>query len=207
MQFSLGYRMIAATLKAVNPPMDFETGAVDEKPAAAAKHAKRMFASFQDYVNTNGYDVDSIDSIIESYIKGTGLQLTQTPDTVINLRAKVSGLNASTLKSKADQAREIAIAKKQEEINKIAAEFKDLTIYNNAYYIHSGAISNSDALEVEDSYIDIEEIILNDWVAENYPKVLKSQINYWTRFNNWDDAELVLIDSDQQTLESFNKKK
>ena len=187
MQFSLGYRLVGAVLSAAKVrKMDFETSELDIKPDIALKEAKKAFASFGDYCLTYGYQIDPISSIIESYVKSTGLSHTPVPKAVLSLRAKVSGLSEEKLKTTQDTARLKAIAIQEEAVHNLAAEFKDIQVYINGYY--------------DTEQTDIEDIILDSWVVENYPKVLKSQTAYWSRFNNWDDAELVMIDSDQQIL-------
>jgi ElaB/YqjD/DUF883 family membrane-anchored ribosome-binding protein len=208
MQYSLGYKMIAAVLRAANPVINFETKAIDDTFNDAAKLAKKTFASYQDFVHTNGYQVDSITQIIESYVKGTGLNLTQTPKEVLDNRAKLSGRSVESLKSRADAAREVQIAKKQEEINKLAAEFQDITIYANAYYNHNAAIGNNDHnADFEDTYVDIEDILVDSWVIDTYPKCVKSQEAFWSRYNNYDDAEIVLILADNDLIASISEKR
>jgi hypothetical protein len=201
LQFSLGYRLIAAVLKANKPPVqNFETGLEDDSPKDALKHAKRAFITFNDYCMTHGYQVDTIEAVIESYVKGTGRQPSNIPPETIALRAKIAGMKEDKLKSSADKAREIAIGKQQEQLEKLKAEFMDLTIYANGYYHTDAALDNSGNNEHEDSYLDIDEIITDSWIVENYPKAVASQTKYWSRYNNWDDAEVLLISSDQETL-------
>ena len=201
LQYSLGYRLIAAVLKANKPPTrNFETGEVDDSAKDALKHAKRVFISFNDYCLTHGYQIDDIEAVIASYVAGTGKQPSNLPKEVISLRAKVAGIKEDRLQAAADKARTIAIAKQEEELNKLKAGFMDLTIYANGYYHTDAALDNSGNNEHEDSYIDPEDIITDSWVVENYPKVVKSQVTFWQRYNNWDDAELHLIDSDQKTI-------
>jgi hypothetical protein len=189
MQYSLGYRLVGAVLSAAKPrKLDFETSELDIKPDIDLKEAKKAFASFGDYCLTYGYTIDPISSVIESYIKGTGKQPSNTPKDVLSLRAKVSGLSEDKLKQSQDAQRLKAIAVQEEAINSLRAEFMDIQVFFNGFY------------DVDQT--DIEDIILDSWVIENYPKVLKSQTSYWSRFNNWDDAELILIEEDQNTLAS-----
>jgi hypothetical protein len=77
-----------------------------------------------------------------------------------------------------------------------------LTIYTNGYYINDGAIGNNEETIHEDSFIDIEDIIKDSWVIENYPKAVKSQTDYWSKYNNWDDGETILIAADIEQINS-----
>lgn len=201
LQYSLGFRMIAAVKKAHQvQPINFETGKPDDSAAIALKRAKRAFISFQDYCATHAYQIDPLEAIIESYIKSTGKQPSNTPAEVIAARAKISGMNIEKLHAESDKARERAIGKQEEELNKLKADFVDLQIYTNGFFHTDAALDNSGENDHEDSYLDMEEVITDSWVAENYPKALKSQVAYWTRWNNWDDGEVLMIASDQETI-------
>lgn len=191
MQYRLGFTMIAAAKKAaLVQPLNFETQEPDNTAATLLKAAKKAFASFQEYCETNAYQVDPLESIIQSFVASTGKPVQSSPE-LVNLRAKVSGMNVVSLHAAADKQRVILLAKAQEQMLKLKAEFFDLTIYNNGFY--------------EDERTDIEDILVDEWVVLNYPKVVKSQCTFWSKYNNWDDAELIIMDSDQQTLNASGK--
>ena len=203
LQYSLGYKLIAAVKRAKLPtPMNFETGLPDDTNKDALKYAKRAFVSFGDYCMTQGYQIDTIEAIIESYIKGTGKQPSNTNAEIINARARISGLSPEKLQMTANNTRERAIAKQKEDMESLKAEFMDLEIYNNGFYQQDVALDNSGLNDHNDSYIDTGDLIKNSWVIENYPKAVKIQIAYWTRWNNWDDAEVMLIEEDQKTIDN-----
>ena len=191
MQYKLGFTMIAAAKKASDvQPISFETKTPDESASIALKEAKKAFASFQEFCDTEMYTVDSLDTIILIFVASTGKPIHSSPD-VVSLRSKVSGMNESKLHAAADSQRTIAIGKAEEQMLKIKAEFNDLTIYNNGFY--------------NDERTDIEDIFTDEWVVLNYPKVVKSQCTFWSKYNNWDDAELVMMDSDQQAIDASGK--
>lgn len=187
-QFSLGYSMISKHIQAQLPlKIDMETGVEDRTPQVNSGKAQQVWRNFQDYCQTNDYQTSSLEEIIAAYINGTNRPIQGTPDAVLALRAKVSGENAKKLKEKADHETAIKKAKLAEKLQALSLELSDCEATANRWY-------------GEDSTIEDIELIPDTWVIETYPKIVKTQVAYWTRFNNWDDAELVMIDADNALL-------
>jgi hypothetical protein len=185
LQFSLGYKLIASHLKTLQPPkLDFETKEIDTTPLTQAMQAKRKFAEFQDYCATHGYMVSELPEIVASYVNSSNRPVQATNQDIIALRAKISGKSQQDLYEKAEKLNLTLKAKLEEKVHKILSEMQDIHTY----------------IETEDTAMDMDEVILDDWVKLNYEKVLKSQTAYWSRYNNWNDAELVLIEADLQLL-------
>lgn len=204
--FSLGFKMISTTIKAKKvqdmalkqrQATNFETGTLDDSPLEEAEIAKRRWCSFSDWANTEGYNFSTIEEIAEAYVKSSGKPQVKASPEIIALRASISGQSVETLQKVADKQAEVTVAKVAYLIQNIMSELSDIKHYANGFY-------NNDKINQEGtlvhSSVDIEEIITKEWVEENYPLVMKSQINYWTRFNNWDDAELVMIQADKLEL-------
>ena len=195
--FSLGYKLIASQLKLKQPrQLKSEDGCFtdeyDYTPEHNAEHAKRVWVEFKAWCESNDYKISTLEDIAGSYIKGTGKPVVKANDEVLSLRARVAGKSVAGIKQAADKSALIAQGKITESVRSIVAELSDITAYANAWY-YTGEEGDIEMMEIND-------IIKDEWVEENYPKVLKSQIAYWERFNNWDDVELVFIDADQKLL-------
>ena len=196
--FSLGFKLIASTLKAQRP-LNFKsdngcfTDEYDYTPLEDAELAKRKWVEFIEWAESNNYSISTIKEIAEAYMKGVGKPIVKATDDILALRAKVAGINVAQIKQAANKTQEVAANKIEEAVHKLVAEFSDIKTYANAWY-HTG-VHGDDA-----TVLEIDSIITTEWIEENYPKVLKAQVSYWTRYNNWDDAELILISADQQLL-------
>jgi hypothetical protein len=199
--FSLGFKLINSTIQAKREqtfkPLNFDTGELDYSKQQQAEICKRNWAEFKTYCETNSYTIDTLEVIAQAYTKGKGKQATNVNNDVVALRARVTGLSIATLKDKADQARVKAIAKAEEQTKHIVAELSDVTTYANAWY-HTCHVDDFGGLA--SSSVEIRDILTDEFIVTTYPKVLKNQCEYWQKWNNWDDAELVLISSDQLTL-------
>jgi hypothetical protein len=196
--FSLGFKLIASHLKAQRP-LNFKsengcfTNEYDYTPKEEAELAKRKWVEFKEWAESNDYSISTIEEIAEAYMKGVGKPLVKADEAVLSLRARVSGSNVAQVKLAANKAQEQAASKIQEQVARIVAEFSDIKTYANEWY-HTGAEGDDSTL------MELSDIILDDWVAENLPKVIKAQVAYWTKYNNWDDTELVFIEADQQLV-------
>jgi hypothetical protein len=197
--YTIGFKAINACLKAQpylkeNKPLPLIDGYIDETILNNATTAKRQWACLQDFAATKGYRIDNIEAVAEAFIKGTGKPTEKTNDHITSLRASVSGMSETALKAQANKQRLTDIAKKEEEVNSIITEFADIKEYANIWYIES------DLGDVQPNSVDIEDFLSDEWVHETYPKIVKTQCAFWNKYNNWDDAELVLIDADNQLI-------
>lgn len=195
--FSLGYKLISSQLKLKQPRQLKSTDGCftdeyDYTPEHTAENAKRIWAEFKAWAESNSYTISSLEDIAGSYIKGTGKPVVKANDEILSLRARVAGKSITGLKQAADKSQLIAQAKIAESVRSIVAELSDINAYANAWY-YTGEEGDIEMMEISD-------IIKDDWVEENYPKVVKSQVAYWERYNNWDDTELMFIDADQKLL-------
>lgn len=197
--YSVGYKAINAAIQA-KKPLQLEcidgcfTGEFDRSPLVKAQMAKRAWAVLVEFANTHYYTIDPISSIADTYIKGSGKPIQKASTDIINLRASVSGTSITGLHKQEDKQREVLIAKKTEEVQGIITEFSDIAEYANSWYEE-----RSDGLDGIGA-VDLEDILTDDFVIENYPKIVKTQCNFWSKYNNWDDAELIMIASDQELL-------
>lgn len=204
--FSLGFKMISTTLKAEQQHKEvakgavitkFEDGTHDHSVDEAAEIAKRRWCTYTDWAETNGYNHSSIEEIAESYVKSSGKPIVKATDEILKLRASISGQSVEALKKAADKLTEVTQAKVQYRIDAIISELSDVKSYANAWY-------NNDKEDYQGALVhsscDIEEILTKEWVETNYPVAMQSQIKYWSTYNNWDDAELVMIAADKQLL-------
>ena len=195
--FSLGYKLIAAQLKLKQPrQLKSDDGCFsneyDYTPENNAELAKRMWVEFKAWAETEDYAISSLEDIAASYVKGTGKPIVKANDEVLSLRAHISGKSIAGVKAAADKSQLIAQGRIAESVKAIVAEFKDINTYANAWY-HTGSEGDIEAMEISD-------IIKDEWIEENYEKVVKSQVSYWERYNNWDDTELVFIDADLKLI-------
>lgn len=210
LQFSLGYRLIAAAIKASKQqPIDFETKKPSEQAADALKESKKTFATFQDYCMANSYQVDDLKTIITSYVAGTGKQTKTTPD-VLELRSKFFAKTKELSTEEATKLREKLMAEQAERVEELNAEFLDLTVYTNGFFRHEVAIGNHTQIEdYEEKFIDIEDIIPDSWVIEKYPLVANSQRNFWRKYPITPkiDAEIMMILLDEDLIATENKRR
>ena len=198
MNFSLGFSLISATLKAKRPlqtKMDTE-GELDYSPIEAAKLAKIKWQVFQDHVRTLDVVVTPLSEIIESYIKSSRKTVQHAPDSVLAIRARVSGCSIEQLRNQAEAGAKVAEAKLRAAVAKCAEDFSDLESYTNEWYSSVGIEDH----EEKSVYIELDDIFTDAWVVDKYEDAVKSQTAYWSKYNNWDDAELVLIDEDLKML-------
>jgi len=203
MQYKLGYTLLSAVRKAAKQqPLDFETKAPSTEAADSLKLAKKRFASFQDYCQTNSWQVDTLEAIIQSFINNSGKPVGHVDADVIKQRAKLSGLSLDKLSASADQARLVAIGQAEEEFAHLKGELMDLTIYANGFYHNDAAISNMPEDDMGDPYVDLEDIMVDGWIVENYPKVVKSQTAFWNKYNRWDDAEASFMSADMEMIKA-----
>lgn len=205
--YSVGFKAIAASIKAKKPLMPLmedgcNEGKMDYSPIEQATQRKKEWACLVEFAQTHSYKIDDIGTIAQAYVKGSGKPIQKVSTDIVNLRAIVSGTSIAGLHHAVDKQREVAIAKTVEMIKGIVSEFSDIGEYANEWYQddvedeegnhHSGLLQRES--------VSIEKILLNDWVVENYPKVVKSQCAYWQRYQNWDDAELIMMAADQQLI-------
>lgn len=196
--FSLGFKMISATLKAQQPKeLVFETGEFDDTPVLEMGKAKRKWATFTEWAETQSFAHSTIQEIAEAYVKSSGKPIQTTPDNILELRAKASGRTLASLKEAAAKQEAVVRAKVQHRVDGIIADLADVKNYSNGWFHHD--VEGEDGA-LHASSMDIEEILLDEWVEQAYEAVAKAQMKYWERFNNWDDAELVLIMADKALL-------
>jgi len=196
--YSLGFKAISSTLKAKRPlQLDFESGETDYTPLHEAELAKRKWATFVEWAETYGYDHSSIEEIAAKYVLSSGKPVQATPDNILELRAKASGISLTQLKAQADKARLVTQAKVQYQVDKVIHELSDIQEYANGFYNHDTVADDGTLVH---SSVDIEEVITDEWVEANYEKAMQAQVAFWSKYNNWDDAELVLMLSDKQFL-------
>ena len=192
--FSLGFKLIAAAKKAQQPhTLNFETGEIDDTPQDSLKQAKRNWAIFKEFAETHNYPISDLKEITAAYAKSTNKPVVTASNDMLVLRAKVSGVSLSALKDRENKERVIAVAKQQEALDKLISDLDDVINYTNAWY-YTGEDSD------EEHTIEIEDIIQDSWINDTYPKILKSQVAFWTKYNNWDDVEVVMIAADQELL-------
>lgn len=194
--FSLGFKLIAAAQRAKRPQeLNFETGAPDYTPQDNLKTAKRNWAIFKEFSDTHNYPISSLSDIAEAYAKSTNKPVVTSDAAMLALRAKISGISPALLQDKENKLRVLAVAKQQETLKALVTELDDLVNYTNAWYEDSTGTHGD-----EETTIEIDDIIPDSWVNDTYPKILKSQVAFWTKYNNWDDAEVCLIAADQELL-------
>jgi hypothetical protein len=196
--FSLGFKMISTTLKAQQPRhFVFETGKFDDQPIIDMGIAKRKWATFTEWADTQDFAYSTIEEIAQAYVKSSGKPINPTPDHILELRAKASGKSLASLKQAAAQQEAVVRAKVQARVDSIIADLADVKAYANAWYHHD--VEGEDGTLYASS-MDIEQILVDEWVEQAYEAVAKAQMKYWERYNNWDDAELCLIMADKALM-------
>lgn len=192
--FSLGFKLIAAALQAKRPQqLDFETGAVDYTPQDNLKQAKRNWAIFKEFAETHNFPHSELAEIAEAYAKSTNKPVVTASSDMVALRARISGLSTTSLQAAENKQRDIAVARQRETLQALICELDNLTLYTNEWF-QTGQDEDTDHTMEED------DILPDAWVNDTYPKILKSQVAFWTKYNNWDDAEVCLIAADQELL-------
>lgn len=203
--FSLGFKLINTAQRAkrerIYKPLDFELGTPETSAQEEHELARRNWSEFKAYAESNSFPIETLGTIAEAYIRGAGKPITTASPAVLSLRASVSGKTIAGFKASEDKARLVTLAKAEEQVNSIVASMQDLDCYANDFYNHCH-IDDFGALV--SSSVEIQDIITDEFCLLTYPKILKSQLTFWERFNNWDDAELVLIQADQALLASSN---
>jgi hypothetical protein len=194
--FSLGFKLIAAAQKANRPAVvDPLSGEMDYTPQDNLKHAKRSWAIFKEFAETHNYPISTLAEIAIAYAKSTNKPVVSASDDMIALRAKVSGISLSALKDRETKERIIAVARQQEALHKLISDLDDMVNYTNAWYENQTGVEGDTEGTMEE-----DDVIPDAWVNDTYPKILKSQIAFWTKYNNWDDAEVCMIAADQELL-------
>lgn len=192
--YSLGFKLIATAIKAKKPlELNIETGSLDYSPQEALKLAKRNWAIFKEFAETHGFPVDDLAEIAGAYAKSTNKPVISASSDVVALRAKISGISTTLLQDKENKQRIIAVEKQQESLKALITDLDNLTLYTNDWY-------NTGVEGDEENTIEEDDIMPDIWINDTYPKILKSQVAFWTKYNNWDDAEVCLIAADQTLL-------
>ncbi len=201
LNFSLAFKVINSQIQARKEvalnELDFELGTKATVKQEASEKARRNYSEFKAFCESYDYAIDSLEVVAQAYVKGTGKPATKVNAEVMNLRAMVSGKSIAGINAVADKQRAIAIAKAEEQVKSIVAEFQDLDSYANEFYNHCHI---DDFGGLASSSVEIKDIITDEFVSETYPKIVKSQCDYWNKYGNWDDAELVLIAADQKLI-------
>ena len=193
--FSVGFKAIAAGIKAKKPlPLNFETGEKDYTPIVEAGRAKKAWAVLVEFAATYDYKIESIEVIAEKYCSSSNKPVVKADAAMLARRAKIAGASLDSLSTSNSKKQEIAQAVLKEKVNAIVADFSDIAEYANDWY------TQGDLGDIKVASVDIEEILTDEWVSETYPKIVKSQVAFWTRYNNWDDVELIFIEADQELL-------
>lgn len=189
--FSLGFKLIGAQLKAEQyiptHKMDMPIDEHDDSPLKNMQHAKRLWIALQDYAATHGYEISTLEDVARAYVIGSSKPIVKADAEMLARRARIAGTNEREINESAARSIMKTQAILEEKVNKIVAELSDIHSYANAW------------LNVTEE-IDENVLFTKEWLEENYPKIVKAQIRFWQTYNNWDDAELILIEADQALL-------